>query len=133
MLKLADTVRALIDVPVDGVRAGWIGAVVHVHETPETAYEVEFVGADGRTVAVTTLKAQQLELVDAAQSATAAPLRCRCCGEPTLSERDAYEICEACGWEDDPVQSRAPAFSGGANKISLNEARSVLVAQPKAR
>jgi hypothetical protein len=41
----------------------------------------------------------------------------------TLTERDGYEICEACGWEDDGVQNREPEFAGGANQMSLNEAR----------
>lgn len=43
----------------------------------------------------------------------------------TLSEVGAYEICEICGWEDDPVQSADPNYVGGANKQSLNEARKV--------
>ncbi|EGN7764477.1 hypothetical protein ISN88_004608, partial [Escherichia coli] len=34
-----------------------------------------------------------------------------------------YEICPICGWEDDPVQSADPDFSGGANSPSLNEAK----------
>jgi hypothetical protein len=28
-----------------------------------------------------------------------------------------------CGWEDDPVQRADPSFAGGANVLSLNEAR----------
>jgi len=34
-----------------------------------------------------------------------------------------YEICPVCGWEDDPVQFRDPDRAGGANEMSLNEAR----------
>lgn len=34
-----------------------------------------------------------------------------------------YEICDVCGWEDDPVQSADPDYVGGANKLSLKEAR----------
>jgi hypothetical protein len=34
-----------------------------------------------------------------------------------------YEICEICGWEDDPVQSADPDYAGGANEESLNECR----------
>ncbi|WP_262983465.1 CPCC family cysteine-rich protein [Pectobacterium peruviense] len=34
-----------------------------------------------------------------------------------------YDICSNCGWEYDPVQSREPNYAGGANKMSLNEAR----------
>jgi hypothetical protein len=40
-----------------------------------------------------------------------------------LSERDAYEICPVCGWEDDPAQSGDPDLAGGANNDSLNQAR----------
>lgn len=38
----------------------------------------------------------------------------------TLGEHD---ICTNCNWEDDPFQSRNPDRKGGANKMSLNEAR----------
>ena len=48
---------------------------------------------------------------------------CPCCGERTLSELDGYEICAVCNWEDDPVQSSSPDFEGGANSMSLNQAR----------
>jgi hypothetical protein len=48
---------------------------------------------------------------------------CPCCGAPVLHERGAYEICPRCGWEDDPVQFADPDFKGGANKLSLSEAR----------
>jgi len=48
---------------------------------------------------------------------------CPCCGSKTISESGAYEICELCGWEDDPVQSADPDYAGGANGKSLNESR----------
>jgi len=48
---------------------------------------------------------------------------CPCCGNETISSPREYEICNICGWEDDPVQFEDPDFSGGANKMSLNEAR----------
>jgi hypothetical protein len=48
---------------------------------------------------------------------------CQCCGEPTISEPDGYEICDVCGWEDDYVQNRDPDYAGGANQMSLKEAR----------
>jgi anaerobic ribonucleoside-triphosphate reductase len=49
--------------------------------------------------------------------------QCPCCGNLTIAELGKYEICEVCGWEDDPVQSREPDYAGGANRISLEEAR----------
>lgn len=50
---------------------------------------------------------------------------CPCCGELTLEETPpgSYEICPVCGWEDDFVQYECPDATGGANKMSLNEAR----------
>lgn len=50
---------------------------------------------------------------------------CPCCGMATLSEKPpgTYEICPVCGWEDDPVQAIEPDYGGGANSVSLNEAR----------
>ena len=50
---------------------------------------------------------------------------CPCCGYLTLGEPPSgtYEICEVCFWEDDGVQFRNPQYEGGANKVSLNDAR----------
>lgn len=50
-------------------------------------------------------------------------LPCSCCGSRTISEPGAYEVCDVCGWEDDPVQSADPGYAGGANRESLNDAR----------
>jgi Leucine-rich repeat (LRR) protein len=48
---------------------------------------------------------------------------CRCCGFLTLDERDSWEICSVCFWEDDPFQSSYPSSITGANRTSLIEAR----------
>jgi predicted RNA-binding Zn-ribbon protein involved in translation (DUF1610 family) len=50
-------------------------------------------------------------------------LPCPCCGKDTIVEKGSYEICQFCGWEDDPVQSGDPDYAGGANKLSLNQYR----------
>lgn len=50
---------------------------------------------------------------------------CPCCESFYFREKNAYEICPACGWEDDRVQRMDPDFEGGANELSLNEARVV--------
>ncbi len=34
-----------------------------------------------------------------------------------------YSICPVCMWEDDPVQLTDPDYIGGANQLSLNQAR----------
>ncbi|MDQ7814927.1 MAG: CPCC family cysteine-rich protein [Patescibacteria group bacterium] len=50
---------------------------------------------------------------------------CPCCGFLTLSEQPpgTYDICPVCNWEDDNVQYEDTDFEGGANKVSLNQAR----------
>ncbi len=50
---------------------------------------------------------------------------CLCCGSLTLSEEPpgTFEICAVCDWEDDAVQARDPTRRGGANEVSLREAR----------
>lgn len=49
---------------------------------------------------------------------------CPCCGFLTLEEPPgSHEICPICFWEDDFVQFLSPSLDGGANSISLLEAR----------
>jgi hypothetical protein len=47
--------------------------------------------------------------------------RCPCCGYHSLFERNAYEICGVCFWEDDGT-SELDAISG-PNHMTLSEAR----------
>lgn len=47
---------------------------------------------------------------------------CECCGKYEL-EMPEFEICPICKWEDDPLQGEEPDYSGGANEMSLNQAR----------
>jgi hypothetical protein len=50
---------------------------------------------------------------------------CPCCGYLTLPQAPSgtYELCPVCFWEDDGVQFRNLDYEGGANKVSLNQAR----------
>lgn len=50
---------------------------------------------------------------------------CPCCGHRTLGEEPpgTFEICPVCFWEDDNVQFTDPDSRGGANRVSLNEAK----------
>jgi hypothetical protein len=48
---------------------------------------------------------------------------CPCCGSESLGSLREYEICPVCDWEDDPVQFDNPDLIGGANSMSLNQAR----------
>ena len=51
--------------------------------------------------------------------------RCPCCDNFTLEEKPpgTFEICPVCGWQDDPGQYDEPDYEGGANDMSLNQAR----------
>jgi hypothetical protein len=50
---------------------------------------------------------------------------CPCCGYGTLQEQPpgTFAICPVCFWEDDDVQFRDPSYDGGANAVSLVDAR----------
>ncbi|MEW5931864.1 MAG: DUF4926 domain-containing protein [Gemmatimonadota bacterium] len=56
MIGELETVVLGRDLPDHGLRRGDVGAVVHAY-ADGAAYEVEFVAADGSTVAVLTLRA----------------------------------------------------------------------------
>lgn len=51
--------------------------------------------------------------------------KCPCCGFYTFNERPdgSYDICPVCFWEDDYIQLNDENFAGGANKVSLVQAR----------
>lgn len=49
-------------------------------------------------------------------------VKCPVCEKHTFDERDDYDICPICNWENDDYQIRHPERSG-ANHMSLNEAR----------
>ena len=52
---------------------------------------------------------------------------CPCCGEFSLEEpMGSFEICPECGWENDPSQLKDPDLEGGANELSLNQAKAKL-------
>jgi hypothetical protein len=55
-----DVVTLAVDLPDDDLRAGDTGTVVYLFENPATAYEVEFLDAEGSTRAIVTLTADQL-------------------------------------------------------------------------
>lgn len=51
--------------------------------------------------------------------------KCPCCRYYTFSHKPngSYDICPVCYWEDDPVQLDDPTYEGGANHVSLKQAR----------
>ncbi len=48
--------------------------------------------------------------------------KCPVCGKYEFEEWASYDICPVCGWEDDPIETKNPDYSGGANHITLNKA-----------
>jgi hypothetical protein len=46
---------------------------------------------------------------------------CPICGETEFESEGSFDICEVCGWEDDPVGLLYPDEVGGPNPYSLNE------------
>lgn len=50
-------------------------------------------------------------------------LPCPCCGFLSLGEKGGWEVCPVCFWEDDLYQSENPSYAGGANEMSLDQAR----------
>ena len=53
--------------------------------------------------------------------------KCPCCGFYTFDEKPNgnYDICPVCFWEDDPIQLEDNEYEGGANRVSLVQARPV--------
>ena len=62
MIKEHDCIVLTQDLPDDGLQAGDVGTVVHVHRGG-AAYEVEFITLTGETVAVATVLPFQLRPV----------------------------------------------------------------------
>jgi uncharacterized protein DUF4926 len=58
-IKELDVVTLTTALPDQSLEAGAIGTVVHVFQTPNTAFEVEFVDDDGMTTAMATLTRDQ--------------------------------------------------------------------------
>lgn len=92
---------------------------------------------DGSAMEEAAIEAAE-EAAEAAQEQVAAAARfaCPCCGYLTLDEEPpgTFLMCEVCWWEDDPIQFADPAYEGGANAPSLNQARahflSIAVSDP---
>jgi len=58
-IKELDAIALTTDLPAEGLEAGDIGTVVMIYGQGES-YEVEFVGYDGHTIALLTLKPEQI-------------------------------------------------------------------------
>ena len=62
MMKELDQIVLTADLPKEGLKAGDVGTVVHIHRGGE-AFEVEFMTLAGETVVVTTVLASQVRPV----------------------------------------------------------------------
>lgn len=60
MFEEYDVVKLKYDLPEQNLKAGTHGAIVMVHHEPYRAYEVELVDSEGWTLAVLTLKDDDL-------------------------------------------------------------------------
>ena len=49
--------------------------------------------------------------------------QCPVCTHYSFYKDNDAEICPVCGWENDRVQNEDHNFAGGANALSVNEAR----------
>jgi len=49
--------------------------------------------------------------------------KCPVCEKHDFEESGDYDICPVCNWENDDIQADDPDFGGGANEMSLNQAR----------
>ena len=50
---------------------------------------------------------------------------CPVCRKSFFEERDSFDICEECGWEDDSQQGEELTYAGGANALSVIESQVV--------
>lgn len=48
---------------------------------------------------------------------------CPVCGSKCKGETVEFDVCKTCGWEDDHLQRDNPDYEGGANSMSLNQAK----------
>ena len=74
MIKELDCVVLTTKVPEEGLEAGDVGSVVHIHKGGE-GYEVEFTTLNGETVAIVTLLTGQVRPLNRRDLATHANWR----------------------------------------------------------
>ena len=50
-------------------------------------------------------------------------VKCPVCEKYDFRDENDFEICPLCGWENDGVQADDYDYWGGANEMSVNQAR----------
>jgi hypothetical protein len=74
MIKEHDRVVLKKEVPAQGLKAGDVGTVIHVHKK-DKAFEVEFVALDGEALAIATLDGSEIRPVQRKEITHARELR----------------------------------------------------------
>jgi hypothetical protein len=74
MIKEHDRIALKRNIPAEGLKAGDVGTVIHVHKKG-AAFEVEFLTLHGETITVTTLDASQVRPIQRKEIAHARLLR----------------------------------------------------------
>ena len=73
MIKEHERVILAVDLPAERLCAGDIGTIIHIHQGG-AGYTVEFITLDGETLAVVTLRADQIKPIHKHQVANARDL-----------------------------------------------------------
>ena len=63
MIDESDLVALLIDLPGSGLVRGDVGTVAMIHGQ-QAGFEVEFINASGKTIAIETLRADQVKKIE---------------------------------------------------------------------
>ncbi len=63
MFEEYDVVRLVSDLDSKGLKAGTRGAIVMIYPSDPPEYEVEFVDENGNTLAIETVKMEQIEKI----------------------------------------------------------------------
>ena len=74
MIKEHDRIALKRNIPAEGLKAGDVGTVIHVHKKG-AAFEVEFLTLHGETITVTTLDASQVRPIQKKEIAHARLLK----------------------------------------------------------
>ena len=54
--------------------------------------------------------------------------QCACCLNYVFDELGSYDFCPICGWQDESLQNEYMDYGGGANEMSIRQARAAFKA-----
>ena len=76
MFKEHDIVALTASIPEDGLEVGDVGTIVHIYADGE-AFEVEFMGFHGETVAISTVPCEHVRSVDSGEVKNARKIKAK--------------------------------------------------------